>query len=272
MATNEVLGGDKEISAAMVGRLLALTDLTTLEATDHVETVEALCRKALAMRPSVDGVERSVATVCVYPVFASAVRRMLEGSGIRTAVVAGGFPSAQMLLRLRAEECRIAIEEGAEEIDMVISRGRFLGGDVGFLTEEVGVFAGLCKGKAVLKVILETGELQREELIRLASRLSLEAGADFIKTSTGKVMPGATPEAFAWMLDEVVHHYEQTGLKRGVKVSGGISEPAVAAYYYRSMANRVGQEWMTERHFRLGASRLADKLVAVTGSSSGYTP
>jgi len=245
------------------GDLLEMVDLTSLEATDHPERIKALCNRAIAIRSSsVRG--RGIAAVCVYPVFASLVRRFLEGSGICTAVVAGGFPSGQMALRLRAEECRIAVEEGAEEIDMVISRGRFLAGDTPFLSEEVGTFAGICRGKALLKVILETGELQSEALIRQASRMALEAGAGFIKTSTGKTAVGATPEAFRFMLEEIVAFYNKTGHRRGIKASGGVADPDDAMHYYRIAQEVAGEEWLCPGLFRLGASRLVDRLVSFT--------
>jgi deoxyribose-phosphate aldolase len=243
--------------------LLELVDLTSLEAADHTERIRALCHKALDIRSS-SARGRGIAAVCVYPVFAAQVSKILKGSGIRTAVVAGGFPSGQMALRLRAEECRMAVEEGAAEIDMVISRGRFLAGDTSFLSEEVGTFADICRGRARLKVILETGELQSEALIRQASRLALEAGAGFIKTSTGKIAIGATTEAFSFMLQEIVAFYDKTGDMRGIKASGGIAAPENALLYYRLTEEIAGAGWLSPEYLRLGASRLVDTLADAT--------
>jgi deoxyribose-phosphate aldolase len=239
--------------------IFGMLDFTTLEGTDHEGTIKAFCNRALAYR-SDDSEWSSVAAICVYPVFAGLVRRSLAGSTIRTAVVAGGFPSGQMHLDLRLEEVARAIADGAEEIDMVISRGHMISGAEEQVRTEVRSFATLCRDKALLKVILETGELNSEDLIRRSARIALEEGADFIKTSTGKIQPGATLEAFYYMLDEIRNIYTQTGEQRGIKAAGGISEPETAIQYYMLTKAVLGESWLTKDLLRFGTSRLADKL------------
>lgn len=246
---------------AVYGRLFGMLDLTSLDGADHFQSIDRLCDKALGFVEEF-GERGKVAAVCVYPVFAGQVRSRLQGSGIRTAVVAGAFPSGQMELKLRVEECKMALEEGAEEIDMVISRGRFLAGDEGFVRDEVARFAELCQGNAVLKVILEVCELGTEQAIRRASRIAMEGGADFIKTSTGKGVYGATPESFFWMLDEVNHCFHETGRRIGIKAAGGISTPEEALKYYLLAREVAGEAWLTSEYLRIGASRLADALAA----------
>lgn len=239
--------------------IFGMLDFTTLEGTDHEGSIKAFCNRALAYQTeSLEGI--SVAAVCVYPVFAGLVRQSLHGSPIRTAVVAGGFPSGQMHLDLRLEEVARAIADGAEEIDMVISRGHMISGAEEKVRTEVRSFATLCRDKARLKVILETGELISEELIRRSARIALEEGADFIKTSTGKILPGATLEAFYWMLDEIRIFHDQTGEKRGIKAAGGIAEPEMAIQYYLLTKSVLGESWLTKDLLRFGTSRLADKL------------
>jgi deoxyribose-phosphate aldolase len=240
-------------------QLFGLLDLTSLDGADHAQSIDRLCDKALGFVEEF-GERGKVAAVCVYPVFAGQVRRRLQGSGIRTAVVAGAFPSGQMELNLRVEECKMALEEGAEEIDMVISRGRFLAGDEGFVRDEVAQFAELCQGNAVLKVILEVCELGTEQAIRRASRIAMEGGADFIKTSTGKGVHGATPESFYWMLDEVKTYFHETGRRIGIKAAGGISIPEEALQYFLLTREVAGTDWHTPEYLRIGASRLADAL------------
>ncbi|MFO7723800.1 MAG: deoxyribose-phosphate aldolase [Bacteroidales bacterium] len=239
--------------------IFGMIDLTTLEGTDEPGTVMHLCQQALVYRDSLPG-HPHVAAICVYPVFAADVSKHLRGSGIRTACVAGGFPSGQMPLALRLEECRYAMDEGAEEIDMVISRGRILSGDEDFVRREIRSFAKVCDGRAHLKVILETGELREEQFVRRASRIALEEGADFLKTSTGKVQPAATLEAFCWMLEEIAHYHGETGKATGIKAAGGIAEPGDALDYYLLTHAMLGKEWLTPERLRFGASRLAGKL------------
>jgi deoxyribose-phosphate aldolase len=252
--TRFIKGFSREESLKLI---LSCLDLTTLEGSDNDEKVKLLCTKAR-------GYESmklpNVAAVCVYPVFARLVRKSLEGSNVNTACVAGAFPSGQSSLKIRLNEVQYAVEEGAQEIDMVISRGRFLQGDFDFIQEEVARTKQAC-GDAHLKVILETGELGSYENIRKASDLAIEAGADFIKTSTGKTQPAATPEAVWVMLEAISDYHKKTGKKIGLKPAGGIAEPDKAILYANLVQHVLGNEWLNNLLFRIGASRLADNIV-----------
>ncbi|HSW67391.1 MAG TPA: deoxyribose-phosphate aldolase, partial [Bacteroidales bacterium] len=216
--------------------LLSCLDLTTLEATDNDEKVIALCHQATSY--TAQGLP-NVAAVCVYPNFTALVRTKLEGSGVKTACVAGAFPSGQSPLHIRIEEVKYALEQGAQEIDMVISRGRFLEGDYSFVHDEVEQIKKVCR-YVHLKVILETGELATPEKIYKASEIAMNAGADFIKTSTGKAQPTATPEAVWVMLQAIRSHFEKTGHMVGIKPSGGIVEPNQAILYARLVKEVLG--------------------------------
>lgn len=249
---NDTLQDNKVLAS-----ILSLLDLTTLEGTDNPQKVQALCNKALHLGEMGLPVP---AAVCVYPTLVRPAKKFLEGSEIKVASVAGAFPSGQSPLDLRTAEVRYAVAEGAEEIDMVISRGRFLANDYNFIKEEVSAMKEACQG-AHLKVILETGELVTEENIRLASKLSIEAGADFIKTSTGKIQPAATPEAMLYMAQTIKNHFEKTGKRIGIKAAGGISTPEQAVLYYLLVKEVLGEDWLNNTLFRIGASRLADNLV-----------
>lgn len=236
--------------------ILSCIDLTTLEGSDNKSRIERLCRRALSFG------EKGLplpAAICVYPVFVRQAKSLLDGSGIRIASVAGAFPSGQSPLRVRVDEVRFAVEEGADEIDMVISRGRFLEGDEAFVIDEIAAIKAAC-GSAHLKTILETGELKTEEAIRRASELAIEAGSDFIKTSTGKIQPAATPEAMETMLRVISEHFLKTGKVIGIKPAGGISEIDSALVYYRLTKKILGDAWLNPERFRIGASRLADGL------------
>jgi len=245
-------------SKEILANILSLLDLTTLEGTDNNARIEMLCNKALGF-----GKQKLPlpAAVCVYPPFVNYAKKLLDGSGILVASVAGAFPSGQLPLHLRVSECGYAVAEGADEVDMVISRGTFLAGDHKFIVEEVAAMKQAC-GNVHLKVILETGELVTEANIKLASELSIAGGADFIKTSTGKIQPAATPEAMAVMLQVIKNHYDKTGIRIGIKPAGGISTPDQALLYYLLVKNIVGDEWLNNKLFRIGASRLADGIQA----------
>lgn len=237
--------------------ILSCLDLTTLEGNDNNEKVLVLCNKAKGF----DSIGLpNVAAVCVYPTFAGLVRTTLAGSGVNTACVAGAFPSGQSSLKIRLEEVKYAVNEGAQEIDMVISRGRFLQGDYDYILEEVARTKEAC-GEAHLKVILETGELVTLSNVRKASDLAIEAGADFIKTSTGKIQPAATHEAVWIMLEAIRDHFKNTGKMIGLKPAGGISEPDQAILYANLVSHLLGKDWLNNHLFRIGASRLADNIV-----------
>jgi deoxyribose-phosphate aldolase len=235
-------------------------DLTTLEGSDNTQKIKQLCAKALDFGQ--DNRTGAVAAVCVYMPFVRQAKFLLQGSGVEVATVACAFPSGQLPLHLKLAEVAWVAEEGADEIDMVISRGKMLEGDYDAVLQEIQAVKAAC-GKARLKVILETGELKSIELIRKASELALLGGADFLKTSTGKVNPAATPEAVVIMLDSIKEFYLQTGKQVGLKPAGGIAEPEDALVYYKLVAEIVGEHWLSNRWFRIGASRLADKLQAL---------
>ena len=199
---------------------VSMVDLTTLEGKDSPGKVWALCRKAVRPDPGLEGIP-SVAAVCVYPAMVTVAHEALSGSGVRVASVATGFPAGQTSLESRLDEVRSAVGDGAEEIDMVISRGALLTGDASRVTDEVRQVKSVC-GSAHLKVILETGELETLDRIAEASRLAIAGGADFIKTSTGKVAPAATMEAGLVMLEAIRDHFLKTGKVVGMKPAGGI--------------------------------------------------
>lgn len=235
---------------------LNVLDLTTLEGSDNDTVIENLCRKAVSFSDS--GLP-NVAAVCVYPVFVNRAKTLLAGTNIHVASVAGAFPSGQSPIEIKTSEVAYAVNEGADEIDMVISRGKFLEGNNIEVFDEIRAIKEACK-EAHLKVILETGELKDPDLIYNASMLSLKAGADFIKTSTGKIPVAATPEAAYVMLFAIKDYYEKTGLRAGFKPAGGISTPEQALVYIRLVEEILGEEWLTNKLFRIGASRLASNL------------
>lgn len=242
----------------MYRAMLGSIDLTTLEGSDTEEKVSSLCRQAREFRDE----EREIpspASVCVYPTLVSVAKRELEGSGVRVASVAGAFPAGQSPLNLKVEEVKYAVAQGADEIDMVISRGKFLEGKYQEVYDEILAIRKACLGKT-MKVILETGELQRPQNIFRASQLALYAGADFLKTSTGKTSVNATPEAFWVMAFAIKMHHQATGKMVGIKAAGGISQPDEAEKYANIWRQTMGDEWFTPAYFRIGASRLAGKL------------
>jgi deoxyribose-phosphate aldolase len=239
-------------------QILSLLDLTTLEGTDNDERIKVLCNKALSFG------EYDLplpAAVCVYPPFIKHARKLLDGSGVKVASVVGAFPSGQLPLHLRVNECSFAVSEGAHEVDMVISRGAFLAGNHDFIKDEVAAMKQAC-GDVHLKVILETGELGTIENIKLASELAVQGGADFIKTSTGKIQPAATPEAMFSMLQVIHQEFENSGKMIGIKPAGGISTPDQAMIYYLLVKQINGDAWLNNQFFRIGASRLADGILA----------
>lgn len=242
----------------ILSRILHMLDLTTLEGTDNEARITTLCAKAMSFGNY--GLALPAA-VCVYPPFVKLAKKLLTGSGVHVAAVAGAFPSGQLPLHLRVNECEYAVSEGADEIDMVISRGVFLAGEHQMLIDEVAAMKQAC-GDVHLKVILETGELVTGVNIKLASELAIQGGADFIKTSTGKIQPAATPEAMAEMLQVIKTHFAKTGVRIGIKPAGGISTPDQALLYYLLVKHFAGEEWLNNSLFRIGASRLADGILA----------
>lgn len=201
-----------------------------------------------------------VAAVCVYPTMVGIAKKALNGSKINVAAVATAFPSGQSTLDIKLSDTRFAVAEGADEIDMVISRGKFLEGEYAFVFDEIAAVKEAC-GKAHLKVILETGELSTLDNVRLASDIAMEAGADFIKTSTGKVQPAATLPVTLVMLEAIRDYYYKTGKKIGMKPAGGISNSKLAIKYLIAVNETLGEAWMSPDLFRFGASSLANDLL-----------
>lgn len=239
-------------------QIIGCIDLTTLNGDDTFQKVETLCLQATSYFSGENGIP-NVAAVCVYPVFAKTVHQALKGTDIKTACVAGAFPSGQSPLPVRIDEVKYAVDHGADEIDMVISRGRLIEGDADFVFDEVSLIKEAC-GEAHLKVILETGELKSVEMIRKASEIAINAGADFIKTSTGKIAPAATHEAFIIMLVTIKEYFEATGKMIGIKPAGGISSAKDAISYYLLLKHLLGERWLSSSYFRIGASSLADNV------------
>ena len=243
---------DKELAR----RVFSCIDNTTLGATDSERTVEEFCRHTAAMRLD-DGT--TVAAVCVYPPFVSTARRVLEGSGIRVAVVAGAFPHGQLPLPLKVDEVKRVVDDGADEVDIVINRGLLMAGESGGAGEEVAAMRAACRGK-VLKVILETGELGGQ--VAEAAQVAIDAGADFIKTSTGKGAEGATPEAAETMLRTICENVKFNKKPVGFKAAGGIRTPEEALVYAGLAKKIMGDYYVNNQMFRIGASRLTDSLFA----------
>ncbi len=237
---------------------LSCIDLTTLNGNDTHEKVEALCKQAIDFYQPEKGLP-GVAAVCVYPTFVRTAKRVLKETDIHVAAVAGAFPSGQSPLFVKLAEVAFTVEEGADEIDMVLSRGTFLEERFAEVRGEVEAIKLAC-GEAHLKVILETGELGSVINIRKASELAIQGGAHFIKTSTGKMNPAATPEAMWIMCETILDYYQTTGRKIGIKPAGGIATADDALLYLNIVRNILGEEWLTPELFRLGASRLANNL------------
>jgi deoxyribose-phosphate aldolase len=239
-------------------KLLGMLDMTTLEGSDNTERVIGLCNNSRfsVLNPGYP----DAAAVCVYPSLVSVARKSLQGSGIRVASVAGGFPAGQTSLRIKMDEIRYALDEGADEIDTVISRGKLIEGSYSQVYDELSAMRESC-GSAHLKVILETGELPSVELVRKASEISILAGADFIKSSTGKINIGATPAAFLVMLDTIREYLEKTGKTVGIKAAGGIRTPAQALQYAALFSDVMGKSTLSKDYFRIGASSLAGEIL-----------
>jgi deoxyribose-phosphate aldolase len=238
--------------------MLGLLDLTTLEGADTKEKVVQLCRQARFSMINKDFPD--AAAVCLYPSLVKYARKELQGTGIRVASVAGAFPSGQTSLHVKLEEIKFAIGEGAEEIDTVISRGKLIEGLEFEVFDELAAIREAC-GSVHLKVILETGELPTVKLVRKASELAILAGADFIKTSTGKISSGATPAAFLVMLDTIREYLEKTGKAIGIKPAGGIRTPDQALVYSVLLLDILGEQWFDKDYFRIGASSLAGEIL-----------
>ena len=247
---------------------LSMIDLTTLEGADTDNKVKQMCYKARHLHDDYPNLP-TVAAVCVYPNFVETAVNQLKGSEVKVASVSTAFPSGHSSLEIKLEDTKIAVESGADEVDMVISRGRFHKGDYGYVFDEIAAVKNVC-GNARLKVILETGELGTFDKIRKASDIAIHAGADFIKTSTGKIQPAATLPVTLVMLEAIKDYYYSSGKMVGMKPAGGISNAKLALQYLVLVKETLGNSWLTNSWFRFGASSLAnDILMQLMKQSTG---
>ena len=244
-------------------------DLTTLACTDSVESVTRFARRAAEFYLDYPHIP-NVASICVYPPFVETVGLAVDGTPMRITSVSGGFPASQTFLEVKVLETAMAIENGADEIDIVINVGELLEGRLDEMASEIEVLREEASD-VVLKVIIESGALKTPELIRKASLLSMMAGTDFVKTSTGKIDVAATPEAAVVMCEAIRDYYEKTGRKVGFKAAGGVRTAEDAALYYTIVEQTLGKEWLTPELFRIGASSVANNLIsAIEGKEIKY--
>ena len=241
-------------------KIFSMIDLTTLSERDNIRNVTELCNKLNILNEAYPSMP-SVAAVCVYPELVSVVKESLDNPLVNIASVGGGFPASQTFTNIKVMEIEQAIGQGAEEIDIVMPVGKFLMEEYEYIEYEIQVIKERI-GAVHLKVILETGSLGDLSLIRKASLLTIGAGADFIKTSTGRVSPGATPEALIVMCQAISDYYNKTGKKIGIKPAGGISDTETALLYYSIVKEILGEDWLNAERFRFGASRLANSILA----------
>ena len=240
--------------------LMGSIELTTLKNTDSMESVLAFTEKVNQFEEAYPDLPH-VATICVYPCFANVVSQSLEVEGVEIACVAGSFPSSQALIEVKAVEAGLAVKDGATEIDIVMPVGKYLSGDYEGVAEDIMEMKAACR-EAPMKVILETGCLPSGSDIKRASIISMYAGGDYIKTSTGKEKISATPEAAYVMCQAIKEYYEETGVQIGFKPAGGINTVTDALTYYTIVKEVLGEKWLTNKWFRLGTSRLANLLLS----------
>jgi len=240
--------------------LMGSVELTTLKTTDSETSVMAFTEKVNQFEEAYPTLPH-VATICVYPKFAKVVSETLEVEGVEVACVSGSFPSSQSLIEVKTVETSLAVKDGATEIDIVMNVGAFLDGDYDTVVDEVQQEKEAC-GDKDMKVILETGCLKTAKNIKIASILSMYGGADYIKTSTGKLEPAATPEAAYVMCQAIKEYYEQTGIQIGFKPAGGLNSVMDALIYYTIVKEVLGEKWLTNKWFRMGTSRLANLLLS----------
>lgn len=258
---------DQENDIQVLKQIFNLLDLTSLNTTDH----------DIKIKNMIDAVNKfehhfpdcpNVAAICVYPNFVDVVKKNLTAKDVNIAVVSAGFPSSQTFLSVKLSETSIAVSKGANEVDIVISVGKFLNKEYQTVADEISLLKAVC-GNAHLKVILETGSLPDEEAIYNASMLSMEAGADFIKTSTGKTEPAATYEAVYIMVHAIKDFYNKTGKKIGIKPAGGVVTVKQALVYYSIVKHILGNDWLNKHLFRIGASRLANNILTKINELKG---
>ena len=249
--------------------LMGSVELTTLKTTDSEDSVLAFTEKVNKFDETYPDLPH-VATICVYPCFAKTVSESLEVDGVEIACVSGSFPSSQALIEVKVAETALAIKDGATEIDIVMPVGKFLSGDYEGVADEIEELKEVC-GEHKMKVILETGCLKTAENIKKASLLAMYAGADYIKTSTGKLEPAATPEAAYVMCLAIKEYYDETGIQIGFKPAGGLNSVMDALIYYTIVKEILGEKWLTNEWLRLGTSRLANLLLSeVVGEETKF--
>lgn len=249
---------DEEKNQRAYKQIFSCLDITTLDGNDTPEKVRNLCKKVLSYRLS-DEDTLLPASVCVFPSLVFAAREILEGTTVKISSVSGGFPYGQTPLSVKLSETAYALDKGADEIDLVVNRVPLLEGKTNNFIHEIQTVKALCGNKS-LKVILETGALETLHQVRKAVELSIEAGADFVKTSTGKIPQGATLEDVIIMLDEIIVRNKENRHTTGIKISGGVSEPYQSLLYYHLFQHFFPQSPLSKDKFRIGCSRLADKL------------
>lgn len=261
-AVNEILDRhlDENMNVEVYKFLLNTIDLTTLKATDSPSSVAAFTERVNAFDNEYPQL-KNVAAICVYPNFAQLVRTMLEVSSVDIACVSGCFPASQSFVEVKVAETALAVEGGADEIDIVLNVGNFMDGDYEEVCDEIIELKQACRD-ARLKVILETGALKTAANIRAASVLAIYSGADFLKTSTGKEYPGASLDAAYVMCQVIKEYYEKTGNMIGFKAAGGVRTTADAVKYYTLVKEVLGEQWLTNEYFRLGASSLANSILS----------
>lgn len=239
---------------------LNMIDLTTLEGADTVNKVKQLCYKGRHLHDVYPDLP-TVAAICVYPNFVGLAKKELKGSGINVASVATAFPSGNSSLEIKITDTKMAIDNGADEVDMVISRGKFHQGEYNYVFDEIAKIKEICGKQVRLKTILETGELGSLDNVRRASDIAMHAGSDFIKTSTGKIKPAATLPVTLVMLEAIKDYYYNTGIQIGMKPAGGISNSKLALQYLMLVKETLGDKWLTNQWFRFGASSLANDVL-----------
>jgi deoxyribose-phosphate aldolase len=258
----------KESKMQGMKMVLNMIDLTTLEGKDTEGKVKQMCYKAAHLHDVIPGLP-TVAAVCVYPSMVKTAKDALKGTGVKVASVSTAFPSGQSTHEIKIADTKFAVDNGADEIDMVISRGEFLKGNYTFVFDEIASIKEAC-GKARLKVIFETGELSTLDNVRKASDIAMYAGADFIKTSTGKISPAATMPVTLVMLEAIRDYYYATGRMVGMKPAGGISTSKLALQYLIMVNETLGADWLSNEWFRFGASSLAnDVLMQIAKQTTG---
>lgn len=255
----------KEVKEFLMGSV----ELTTLKTTDSDESVMAFTEKVNKFAEVYPELPH-VATICVYPCYAKTVNDTLEVDGVEIACVSGSFPSSQALLEVKVAETALAVKDGATEIDIVMSVGKYLSGDYETVCDEISELKAVC-GEKKMKVILETGLLPSMSDIKKASILAMYSGADYIKTSTGKEKPAATPEAAYVMCQAIKEYFDKTGIMIGFKPAGGLNTVHDALIYYTIVKEVLGEKWLTNQYLRLGTSRLANLLLSeIVGSETKF--